>query len=345
GTLGSYFPSVLNIIQLVGWATLEIVVMATAVDGVVKAVFNYSNLYLWVIIFAFLCTAMGIAGPLTVIKQWLEKFAVWVLYGSTVWIAYWALTTRSFWELAAAPAQGGLPFLLAVDITIAMPMSWMPLIADYNRFARTSKEGFWGTYIGYIIANIAGYGVGAILILAMGTADVISAIMLLYMGVPAILLILTYEVDNGWADIYSSAVSIQNLLPKLSQRKLIILMGTISAILAMFIPIAEYEWFLLWIGSVFCPLFGVIFVDYFLLKRRKYDVREIYKTKGAYWFWKGINVRAVIAWAMGVLIYYCVVYLIPWLGASVPSLTATAFLYWILTKIRRVTSRTKGEDS
>jgi len=341
GTLGSYFPSVLNIVQLVGWATLEIVVMATAVDGVVKAVFNYSNLYLWVIIFAFLCTAMGIAGPLTVIKQWLEKFAVWVLYGSTFWIAYWALTTRSFWELSAAPAQGGLPFLLAVDYTIAMPISWMPLIADYNRFARTSKEGFWGTYIGYIIANIAGYGVGAILILAMGTADVISAIMLIYMGVPAILLILTYEVDNGWADIYSSAVSIQNLLPKLSQRKLIVLIGAVSAILAMFIPVAEYEWFLLWIGSVFCPLFGVIFIDYFLIKRRKYNVREIYKTKGAYWFWKGINVRAIIAWAIGVLIYYCIVYLIPWLGASVPSLTATACLYWILTKIR-VTSCKKG---
>jgi len=163
---------------------------------------------------------------------------------------------------------------------------------------------------------------------------VVSAIMLVYLGGIVILSLLTYEIDNGWADIYSSAVSIQNLLPKLRQRKLIVLIGAISAILAMFIPIAEYEWFLLWIGSVFCPLFGVIFVDYFVVKRRKYDVREIYKTKGAYWFWKGVNLRAIIAWVIGILIYYCIVYMIPWLGASVPSLAATACLYWILTKIK-----------
>ena len=337
GIRGSYLPSLLNIIQLIGWGAFEIWVMATAVDVVTEAILNYSNFYLWVMIFALLCVAMGISGPLMVIRQWLEKFVVWILYGSTIWIAYWALTTHSFWELVAMPAQGGLSFSLAIDYTIAMPISWMPLIADYNRFARTSKGGFWGTYIGYVVANIVGYGVGAILILAfkpLGVTDVVSAIMLVYLGGIVILSLLTYEIDNGWADIYSSAVSIQNLLPKLSQRKLIVLIGAVSAILAMFIPIAEYEWFLLWIGSVFCPLFGVIFVDYFLIKRRKYDVSEIYKTKGAYWFWKGINFRAVIAWATGVLIYYFIVYLIPWLGASVPSLAATACLYWILTKIK-----------
>jgi len=333
GIRGSYFPSVLNIIQLIGWATLEIEVMAAAFDAVTKAVFNYSNFYVWTLVVAFLCVAMGIAGPLMVIRQWLEKFAVWVLYGSTIWIAYWALTTRSFGELVAMPAQGGLALPLAIDLTIAMPISWMPLIADYNRFARTSREGFWGTYIGYILGNISGYGVGAILILAMGTADVVSAIALVYMGVLAILLILIYETDNGWADVYSAVVSVQNVSPKLGQRKLIVVVGLVCAVLAAFIPIAKYEWFLLWIGAFFCPLFGVIFMDYFIIKGKQYNMREMYKVRGAYWYWNGVNVRAVTAWAIGVLIYYSVVYYVPWLGASIPSLVTTALLYWILTKV------------
>ena len=101
----------------------------------------------------------------------------------------------------------------------------------------------------------------------------------------------------------------------------------------MFIPIAKYEWFLLWIGSVFCPLFGVIFMDYFIVKRKRYNIEEVYKTRGVYWYWEGVNTRAVAAWAIGILIYYSIVYYVPWLGASIPSLTTTAFLYWTLTRI------------
>ncbi|MCS7116162.1 MAG: putative hydroxymethylpyrimidine transporter CytX [Nitrososphaerota archaeon] len=333
GIYGSYLPSILNIIQLVGWTVFEIVVMALAANNISKSAFGYSNFYLWVIIFTTFCVLMGIVGPIAVVREWLEKFAFWILYGSTVWIAYSALTTRNFLDLIALPAQGDLPLLLAMDIVIAMPISWMPLIADYNRFARNSKEGFWGTFIGYIIANVIGYGVGAILILSMGTTDVVSAIMLVHLGAFALVLILIYEVDNGFADLYSAAVSIQNLFPRLKQRLLIITLGILSAILAMLIgeKVYHYEWFLLWIGSVFVPVFGVAFVDYFLVKNRRYDLEMLYGLKGAYKYRGGINIRAIVAWSTGVLIYYSIVWYIPWLGASIPSLLTSAFTYWILS--------------
>ncbi|MEM2338709.1 MAG: cytosine permease, partial [Nitrososphaerales archaeon] len=297
GIYGSYLPSILNIIQLIGWTVFEIVVMALAANNVTQSLFGYSNFYLWVLIFAIFCVLMGIVGPIAVVREWLEKFAVWILYGATIWIAYSALITRNFLDLLTLPAKGGLPLLLAMDIVIAMPISWMPLISDYNRFAHNSKEGFWGTFIGYVIANVLGYGVGAILILSMGTTDVVSAIMLVQLGALTLILILIYEVDNGFADLYSAAVSIQNLLPRLKQRLLIISIGGLSAILAMLIGenIYHYEWFLLWIGSVFVPIFGVTFIDYFILNKRRYDVQMIYNPKGAYKYRGGVNIKAIVA--------------------------------------------------
>jgi len=107
GVYGSYLPTVLNIIQLVGWTTFELVVMALAANNVVKTVLGYANFYLWVLVFTAFCISMGIIGPLAVVRQWLEKFAFWILYGSTIWIAYSALSRRGFHELLAAPGGGG----------------------------------------------------------------------------------------------------------------------------------------------------------------------------------------------------------------------------------------------
>jgi len=329
GIYGSYLPSVLNILQLIGWATFEVVVMAKAADEVSKRVFAYSDFNLWVVVFASICILMGVLGPLAVVRQWLEKFAVWVLYGSTAWIAYFALTSGEVPRLFSQ-GEGGLPLLLAMDIVIAMPVSWIPLVADYSRFARSPKGGFWGTYLGYVAANILGYGVGAVLVLTTTSTDVVGAILLVQLGAVTLLLILTYEVDNGFADIYSAAVSIQNILPRARQRWLIAGIGALSMILAMLIPIMRYEWFLLAIGSLFTPLFGVVLTDYFIVKRRRYDAEDLYRARGPYRYWRGFNLKAEVSWAFGVAVYVVIATYIPDIGASIPALLSSSALYWLL---------------
>ena len=123
-----------------------------------------------------------------------------------------------------APAAGGLSFWAAVDIVIAMPISWLPLVCDYSRFARRPAPAFWGTTLGYLVANVWFYALGALIVLGMRTSAepkaFVEAIALLA-GPLILLVLLADETDEAWADLYSCAVSIQNVLPRVSARALV----------------------------------------------------------------------------------------------------------------------------
>jgi len=327
GIRGSYLPTILNIVQLIGWGAFEVIVMAEAANRITQQLFDFSNYLLWALFFAVWCTVLAIGGPLTVVRHWLEKFAIWPVYAITVYLTYYLFSHYDIGALLRQAGTGELPFWLAVDLVVAMPISWMPLVADYNRFARRTGQAFWGTYLGYFLANVWFYALGALFVLALKTADLIPAIMAVTGGWVALVLILVDETDNAFADIYSAAVSGQNILSKAKQWWLAVAVGAVCFALAATVPIAQYEGFLLFIGSVFSPLFGVLAADYFVLRRRRYEVDELYRLRGRYWYGQGVNWRAVLAWALGILIYHAIARWVPWLGASVPSFLASFVLY------------------
>jgi len=334
GLHGSYLPTLLNLIQLIGWGSFEIIIMAQAADTIAKGLFGFSNYLLWAFLFATFCTLLAIGGPLVVVRQWLEKFAVWLVYAITIWLTWYLFTHYDMGTLLRAPGTGALPFWLAVDLVLAMPISWMPLVADYNRFARKTSQAFWGTYLGYFLANVWFYALGALFVLALKTEDLIPAIMAVTGGGVALVLILVDETDNAFADIYSAAVSSQNVLPKAKQWLLATVIGFVCFLLAAAVPIGQYEGFLLLIGSVFVPLFGLLAADYFILHRRRYQIEEFYR-RGRHWYWRGVNPLALVAWVLGVLSYHYIAQKLPQLGASIPSFLATFILYLILAKLLR----------
>lgn len=334
GIRGSYIPTVLNIIQLIGWGTFEIIIMAQAASSITQTFFGFSTYLPWAFFFALWCTLLALGGPLTVIRQWIEKFAIWLVYGITIYLTIYLFTHYDIGALLRAPGTGKMPFWLAVDLVIAMPISWMPLAADYSRFARRSAPAFWGTLLGYTVANIWFYSLGALCILTLQAADLIPAILSVAGGWLALILILVDETDNGFADIYSAAVSGQNLLPRARQWWLTVAIGAICFLLAATVDIAKYEHFLLLIGSVFVPLFGILAADYFLLRQRHYDRDELYRPAGQYWYLGGVNLWALLAWVVGVAVYHLIANRLPWLGASVPSFLLALGIYWALGSLR-----------
>jgi putative hydroxymethylpyrimidine transporter CytX len=335
GIRGSYLPSFVNVVQLVGWTAFELIIMATAASEITERLFGISMYGLWLFALALLCTVLAIGGPLVVVRAWLETFGIWLLLATTAYLTYLLLSNYSLSALMAQPGEGDLPFPLAVDLVVALPLSWLPLAADYNRFARSTRAASLGTYLGFLITNIWFFALGAVAVLALQPQDLIASILALTIGGVALIIILVGETDNTFADIYSAAVSTRNLLSGISHWKLATFFGVLGFIAAILLPIERYEMFLLLLGSVFAPLFGVVAVDYLLLRRRHLDVEALYDKSGVYGYHKGFNGYALFCWVIGVAIYQGIAQLYPSIGASLPSFVLAGAIYLGLTQLQR----------
>lgn len=306
GLRGSYLPSILNIAQLVGWTGFEFWVMALVANEMSTRVFGFRSYWFWLAVVAVVCTALALGGPILVVRRWLERFGVWVLVGAAGWITFATLTASDLGSLWSRPGAGGVPFWLAVDLVIVMPVSWLPLVADYNRFAREPWPSAGGTFVGYALGNVWLYALGALLAVGAGLAapapgPLGEAIAAVAGGAVVLLALLVGETDEAFADIYSAAVSSQNVVESVPQRAAVVAVAAVGAALAAWLGVAEsatlvYESFLFLLGSVFVPLFGVFVADYFALGR---GGREALAGDGG-----RTASPAFVAWAVGFLVYH-----------------------------------------
>jgi putative hydroxymethylpyrimidine transporter CytX len=228
-----------------------------------------------------------------------------------------------------------------------MPISWLPLVSDYSRFAKDSKSSFWGTWIGYFMISSWMYLIGLMAALATQSPDPSGVVMNLMLkfgwAIPALIIVLFSTFTTTFLDIYSTAVSGLNIVPKLGERNGVILGGILGTAAAILFPaILDYEHFLLFIGAMFCPMFGVVLADYFLVRKGSIELGNLYKEGGRYWFRRGVNPYAILAWVIGFAIYLGfspmlmekvlqIKAALPWpIGSSLPSMILAGLIYWLL---------------
>ncbi len=316
GTRGSYVPTVLNILQLVGWTAFELWAMALVASRVTGPVFGLDSFYLWLGVAVLVCLALSLGGPVVVVRRWMSRFGVWVVVAVAGWLTVRLLTAGDLGELWSRPGTGGFPtFWGGVDLVIAMPVSWIPLVADYNRFARRGISSARGTFLGYFSANVWFYSLGALLVLSAGApapsvSGIADGIVAVGGGTLLLVALLVGETDEAFADIYSAAVSSQNLVPRLNQRAAVVAVSAIGVALASWLfslpdeGVLTYEFFLLLIGSIFIPLFGVFLADYEVLRRRRYREDALFDHRGPYRYAGGFSLAAVGAWGLGFVVYH-----------------------------------------
>lgn len=332
GVRGSYIPAALNIFQLIGWTAVMV-----WIGGQTAATFTQgSSLYtpqFWIVLLGVVTTLWALVGHR--FWKWLHRIAVTALVILCIVMTYVVLKEYGISTLSQIRATGELPFMLGLDYVIIMPISWLPLVCDYSRYAKSDRGSFWGTWIGYFFVSSWMYliGLSAALATKSPTPETMVLDLMVSFGlvVPAMIIVLFSTFTTTFLDIYSTAVSSLNIYSKLGEKKGVILGGVLGTIIALiFRDYPEtYEHFLVIIGYVFCPLFGIVLTDYFFTRKRIVLTDDLF-AHGAYWYTKGVHWIAVICWVIGALVFWLGRY--SQVGGAIPSFIVAAVLYLILTK-------------
>lgn len=289
GTRPSYLPTLLNVVQLIGWTTFELVTIGTALHQIGGAVPRWAY-----ILGGGVITTVLALRPL----GWIRVLRKYVTVAVVISLVYF------FVQLARHPmpafGHGSWNgFWIAVDTVIGVSVSWVPLVSDYSRHARSPRAAFAGTFVGYSITQIACYALGLVALVTVAHSDpdrIFSSFMAVPLGTLAFGILAVRELDQSFADTYSTAVSIQNFRPRWDRRVLALGVGAVATVCALALNISDYENFLLLIGSIFVPLLGVLVVDYFVIRRGRWDLGEQTPARWA----------TLVPWALGFVAYQLV---------------------------------------
>ena len=354
GHRGSYLPTGLNVLQCLGWSVFELIIIATGASALSKQVFGFGGISFWKVLFGIVATLLALLGPVGFVRRYVRKFAVWVVIVSLVYLSWWSLHGQHVGRLW--DRHGAHAFWPGFDLVLASIVSWTPLVADYTRFSRNRRAGFLGAGFGYLAPTVPLFALGAVIAMSRHISEAPALLTAIAAGgtasVLALLALTVDESDEAFANVYSGAVSLQNLLPRVPQRLLIAGVAGVSTIGALLIDLRNYQPFLFLLGSFFVPLFGVLLADW-LLAGRHYGRDEIFAAPS-------IRTELIAAWIAGFCLYQWLYpegpgwwirlvahahpHSLPWGGASLPSFLAAFGLAALLRSILGIRDRTARQS-
>lgn len=265
----SWLPTVLNIVQLTGWTTFELVTISTALTQVTDVVPRW----VWVVLGGVLTTALALR-PLGWIRA-LRKYVTVLVFAAMIWLAI-QLLRQPFDGVDGGSWSG---FWLAVDGVVSVAVSWVPVASDYSRHSTSTKSSVLGVFTGYSITQVFCYLVGMIALVGVAAGDpdkIFGSFLAVPLGTLAFVVLAVREIDQSFVDTYSATVSVQNLAPRADRRVIAIVIGTLATALTLALNIDDYYNFLVLLGALFVPLLGVLAVDYFLARAsgEQWDLSE-----------------------------------------------------------------------
>ncbi|WP_051348740.1 NCS1 family nucleobase:cation symporter [Peribacillus kribbensis] len=316
GYLGAHIPGVVRAIPAVFWFGFQTWMGAYALDAIMKILTGYSNLTLLIIVFGALQiinTAMGIEAITKF--EWLASPSILII-GIVLQIFIMKQHHLTFGEILSHGGEGGVTMGFAVVVMMGTYITMALNAPDFTRFLKTdtdsrepkwwkaNKGSFWAHTFGLIGSMLLFTVIGLTSGVATGTWNPIDA-MVQTMGKdnPLLLIVCLFFVilaqwsTNISANLLPPGYIIVNLFP----RKISFAMGSIIAgIIGLLIQPWNYAEFvpqiLIAITATLAPIVGIMFTDYYLLRKRKLNVDELYKVDGQFKYWRNINPAAVIAY-------------------------------------------------
>ena len=309
GEKGSILFSVLNVLQLVGWTAIMIYDGALAANGIAHV-----GPWVWALVIGAL-------------------ILIWILIGLTNLgkvntVAMSALLVLSlilfkvifFDNGSASPViDDSLSFGAAVELGVAMPLSWLPLISDYTRAAERPAAATAASVIVYSLVSIFMYVIGMGASIFTGSDDIASIMVKAGLGVAGLLIIVFSTVTTTFLDAWSAGVSSVSISGKIKEKWAAVVVTVVGTIAAVVYPMDNITDFLYLIGSVFAPMIAIQIADYYILKKRS--------------FTGSVNIVSLLIWLAGFIAYRFLMRVDTPVGNTLPDMAFTIVLCLIVNAV------------
>ena len=310
GSKGTLLFSVLNIIQLVGWTAIMIYDGALAVNGI----FDIGN-WIWCIVIGALIVLWIMIGIKNLGK--VNTVAMGALFVLTILLSFVIFGGDSAWNISG----DGLTFGAAVELSVAMPLSWLPLISDYTREAKKPVKATAVSAITYGAVSCWMYMIGMGAAIFTGESDIAQIMVKAGLGIVGLLIIVFSTVTTTFLDAYSAGVSSESLSGKINGKLIAVAVTVIGTFGAIFLPLADITDFLYFIGSVFAPMIAIQIADFFILKQNTET--------------SAFSIRNLMIWFVGFVVYRLLMRVDIIVGNTLPDMLITIALCVAVSKMRR----------
>ena len=305
GEKGSLLFAVLNVLQLVGWTAIMIYDGALAADG---------GIWIWAIVIGILIIVWIFIGLTNLGK--LNTVAMTALFVLSL-VLFKVIFFNTDFVMPIAVSDDMMTFGAAVELAVAMPLSWLPLISDYTREAEKPFAATFTSVFVYSVVSIFMYMIGMGAAIFTGEYDIAQIMLKTGLGVVGLLIIVFSTVTTTFLDAYSAGVSCVSISSKIQEKWAAIIVTVIGTIAAIVYPMDNITNFF---GSVFAPMIAVQIADYFILKKADSE-------KNAFQW------RNLIVWLAGFIIYRILMHVDTPLGNTLPDMVITVVLCLIVEKV------------
>lgn len=315
GQKGSLFFALLNVIQLVGWTAIMIYDGALAANQA-AGVGNW----VWCLVIGALIVLWIVIGITNLGK--LNTVAMAALFILTLILCKVIFFGDYTAETVAAD---GLTFGAAVELAVAMPLSWLPLISDYTREAKEPVKATAVSAITYGIVSCWMYVIGMGAAIITGEYDIAQIMLKAGLGIVGLLIIVFSTVTTTFLDAYSAGISSETVVNKWNGKHVAIVVTVLGTIAAIVYPMDNITDFLYLIGSVFAPMIAIQIADFFLLKLDKSN--------------QAVHVPNMIIWVIGFIAYRILMNIDMPVGNTLPDMVITIILCLIVGKLFPVSKK------
>ena len=341
GSRGGRLPAAFNLIVLMGWSWVQAILAGITLNFVVEKFTGFSSPILFSVLCQTIVVVLALLGH-TGIQRVEPRLAVAMLIVAAVvfYRAFSDFGVSSFFDIPEQP-DVGMTTAIAFDVVVATAVSWTVLSADFNRHAKSQRAGIVGTTLGYTASTVTSMTLGAttlaFVFLSGGEATSFDPTVILErFGLPLAVVIFLSVMATNTLVVYGMTMSFANLRPHSDYLKAAVVIGFISILGATWQSILDqFVSFLFLISALFVPVFAIMIVDYWILRRGRYDVTDLVAPRGGtYWYRGGINPAAIAAFIIGAGLDYYWIKISPLsFGSTIPTFVVTFVVYLALSLV------------